>query len=130
VPAVTAAPPLRRDGPGQAVLLRGVEGLLRPPELGDGEPSARPLPHSLFVDVVAGEPEFGAATARARHCSEHHIIFRFFVTIMCTSFWKFFAEKFDSEAVSAIPSLASAETESPWPRKRNKNRNLYFQIML
>jgi hypothetical protein len=78
VPAVAAAPPLRRDGPGQAVLLRGVEWLLRPPELGDGEPGARPLPHALFVDVVAGEPEFGAATTRARHCSEYHIIFRCF----------------------------------------------------
>jgi hypothetical protein len=78
VPAVTAAPPLSRDGPGQAVLLRGVEWLLRPPELGDGEPSARPLPHALFVDVVAGEPEFGAASPGARHCSEHHIIVRFF----------------------------------------------------
>jgi hypothetical protein len=81
VPAVAAATPLSRDGPGQAVLLRGVEGLLRPPELGDGEPSARPLPHSLLVDIVAGEPEFGAATTRARYCSEHHIIFQFFLLL-------------------------------------------------
>ncbi len=89
MPAVAAAPPLSRDGPGQAVLLRGVEWLLRPPELGDGEPSARPLPHSLLVDVVTGKPEFGAAATRARHCSEPHIFVRIF-QLLCVLVLEFF----------------------------------------
>ena len=70
VPAVAAAPPLRRNCPGQAVLFRRVEGLLRPAELGDGAPGAGPLPHALLLDVVAREPEFGAATPRAGDCTK------------------------------------------------------------